>query len=848
MANLLDAYNPEMWAKESLAILTNNLVMGALVHTDFSYEFRKHGDTVHISKPGTYEAVRKNINSDVTFQVTTGESTPVLLDNHVHVSFFIKDGERFYAREDLLTYFLGPAIQAICVKVDNDLLALAPEFLANSYGYPNALDATNVQDAILGVRKIMNDNNVPVIRRNLVWCNESSQVALQDGNFSKAHSFDLENYALKEQSLGRRYGFNNYMTQNLPYDEETTGGGGGGGVTGKYDLPYFISDQSYEEDISVTATVNGNHAQGATTISVTYGSGQTVGSLRRFVTIGNATYCVYNSLQEGPGGSTSQISLEQGLLEDVSSGTDVRHYIVRGSNPTGGSFNTVDRVTVKFSGDGVNEQPYCPPVVGQQIILRGTGFAPASFTIMRVETATGGPYMGFPGDVFYDLVLDRKIPGIWTSSGAAELNPHVGLLMGGVSCIQEVPNAIGYFGSSYSSGTAAGTSLTLSSTPVTNIGFVRIGNRTYNITDSTDNGSLILTIKLDEELAQSVASGDPIWIYSTPMNTLSEISAVGATAINVGTESNFVPLIGQRFRSSVGTPVYTIQRVVYASASPPSFTYTLHLDRPLEEEIADDRPLSFDPIVRTKTLISADQTFEMVQGLFLETTAPAASDGNYSVEIPVIGYSPLQGRGWIECGGTAHPIENLQPNSFPVTSLVTILNFTCRNRMPLRFIPRNETCGPGSSDELPVFGSNVPVVGQQFIVQEDEYVYRVTEIAAGVVTLTTELDVGTLQYEVSEDAILALNPYGIGTSGGSEEVTTTTRYNLAFVRNAIALVSRPLSPPLAGTADSSIASSDKLSIRCTIKYDATAQGHLVTLDLLYGVKVLDVDLGAVLLG
>lgn len=72
-------------------------------------------------------------------------------------------------------------------------------------------------------------------------------------------------------------------------------------------------------------------------------------------------------------------------------------------------------------------------------------------------------------------------------------------------------------------------------------------------------------------------------------------------------------------------------------------------------------------------------------------------------------------------------------------------------------------------------------------------------------------------------------------------------YNFAFHRNALALVVRPLAAPKVG-ALSSVMDSNGLSMRATVTYDGNKQGHLVTLDFLCGVAVLDSNLGAVLVG
>ena len=64
--------------------------------------------------------------------------------------------------------------------------------------------------------------------------------------------------------------------------------------------------------------------------------------------------------------------------------------------------------------------------------------------------------------------------------------------------------------------------------------------------------------------------------------------------------------------------------------------------------------------------------------------------------------------------------------------------------------------------------------------------------------------------------------------------------NLAFHRDALALVNRPLATVPADTgARSFVASYDGLSMRVTMQYDRTKRGMGVTFDLLCGVAVLD---------
>ena len=74
-------------------------------------------------------------------------------------------------------------------------------------------------------------------------------------------------------------------------------------------------------------------------------------------------------------------------------------------------------------------------------------------------------------------------------------------------------------------------------------------------------------------------------------------------------------------------------------------------------------------------------------------------------------------------------------------------------------------------------------------------------------------------------------------------------FNFAYHRNALTLAIRPLKPVSAGRgALSAVRSNRGLTIRVTIGYDTKAQKTRVTLDFLAGIKILDEDKGAVLLG
>ena len=69
------------------------------------------------------------------------------------------------------------------------------------------------------------------------------------------------------------------------------------------------------------------------------------------------------------------------------------------------------------------------------------------------------------------------------------------------------------------------------------------------------------------------------------------------------------------------------------------------------------------------------------------------------------------------------------------------------------------------------------------------------------------------------------------------------RVNLAFHKNAFALVTRPLEPPLGG-AKAEVANYKGITCRVVYDYTLSSKKNTMSVDILYGVKTLDKDLAA----
>jgi P22 coat protein - gene protein 5 len=214
--NNIDPFIPELWANESLAILEENMVATALVHRDFEPEFAKYGDIVHTRRPGEFVAKRKVPTDDVTVQDATATDVQVPLNQHIHVSFLIRDGEESKSFKDLIETYLAPAMLAQSRILDRVVLGQYPQFMGlNSYGGLGTLSANNGQDRVLGTRNIMNRNKAYMDNRQMILSPNTETTFLNLALFTQAQQVGDDGTALREAWLGRKFGYNMYMAQNM---------------------------------------------------------------------------------------------------------------------------------------------------------------------------------------------------------------------------------------------------------------------------------------------------------------------------------------------------------------------------------------------------------------------------------------------------------------------------------------------------------------------------------------------------------------------------------------------------------------------------------------------------------
>lgn len=198
---------PDIIAREALMVLRNNAVMANLVHRDYSREFVGGvGDTITIRKPATFSV--KEFDGEIEVQDATENSATVVMDKHLDVSFSVTSEQMALDIEDFSAQLLVPAMQAFLDKIDGYILGLAKDVT-------NAVTATGDAHAdMVDARAFLTKAAAPLTERRFVASSDMEADLLKTDLFVSAEKVGDEGTALREASLGRKFGMDIYVDQN----------------------------------------------------------------------------------------------------------------------------------------------------------------------------------------------------------------------------------------------------------------------------------------------------------------------------------------------------------------------------------------------------------------------------------------------------------------------------------------------------------------------------------------------------------------------------------------------------------------------------------------------------------
>lgn len=236
MALVSTIYPPEIWAQESLMVLSDSLVMAPLVHRGFENAVAAVGDIVHTRKPVKLTArswagqTGTDANETTTVENLNAKNLSISLDTLIYTAFIVEDRDASTSIKDLRDEFMVPAVQPIAQKVDDDIMteftSTASTDVAGSaisavshgtVGLGAAFDA----DEIITARKQLAINQCPIDGNlSLVLCPTHEAALLGTSLFQEAQKAGTT-AALRDANIGRAFGFNVYMSQNVPTAVDT---------------------------------------------------------------------------------------------------------------------------------------------------------------------------------------------------------------------------------------------------------------------------------------------------------------------------------------------------------------------------------------------------------------------------------------------------------------------------------------------------------------------------------------------------------------------------------------------------------------------------------------------------
>lgn len=377
MSNSIDAFIPQLWANESLIILEDNIMAAGLVKRDFENMLQNYGDVVNTRSIGTFTSKRKTNADDVTDQDANATNVPVTLNQHVHVSFVIKDGEQSKSFKNLVAEYLTPAMIAQAKFLDQIVLGQMPQFWSQFNGTIGGVTSSTAKASILNTRNVMNINKAPTGGRQFIWTPNGETAVLNTDIFLQANTSGDGGHAMREAEIGRKLGFGHYMSQlasSVPITACDVTTGAVNNSSG-----YSVGQTSLVVDGFTGALANNQY------ISI-------AGDVHRIV-----------SHTETSSNTTGIVIAAPGLRQAVVNDAVIKAFTV-------GAVNLVAGYAAGYAKDIAFDGVTNAPVVGQFVNF-GTTAGSAVYTIIDKPTAS-------------TMVLDRPLEAALTNDMSANFGPN----------------------------------------------------------------------------------------------------------------------------------------------------------------------------------------------------------------------------------------------------------------------------------------------------------------------------------------------------------------------------------------------------------------------------------------
>lgn len=235
MALVSTVFPPEVWSRESLMVLRDKLVMAQLVHRSFEADVAQYGDIVHTRKPVKLPVktwggqTGTDANEQIEVENLNAKNLSITLDTVAYTAFLVEDRDAAISMLNLKEEFIIPAIDPLAQRIDDDIMS---EYCSTSSTDVNSTAITAIADDTVGLGAAMDADDIIVARKqlavnqcpldnlNLVVCPTHEANLLGLSLFQQASQAGSAD-ALRNANLGRAFGFNVFMSQNVPNAVDT---------------------------------------------------------------------------------------------------------------------------------------------------------------------------------------------------------------------------------------------------------------------------------------------------------------------------------------------------------------------------------------------------------------------------------------------------------------------------------------------------------------------------------------------------------------------------------------------------------------------------------------------------
>ena len=287
-------------ARKALPILQNMLVMPNLISRDYNDAFAKKGDTIQVKRPAVY--VADEFGSTINLQDINPFPVLVTMDKIADVSTEVTAKEMALNMDSFEELVLNPAVVAIAEKINADGLNLykyVPTFGGISGTTPSGLED------FANARKRLNNQKCPMVTRRAIWDPDAdAKFSILDAIVNTEKSGSTQ--ALREGSIGRIQGLDNYMSQAV----KTHTAGGFAGLA----------------DVSATVNISGNTRDTITNFmysvaTLESAAGMSTAKLLQgdIMTIDGVQYTVLEDTADAAAGVISSVKLFPALSADIAS-------------------------------------------------------------------------------------------------------------------------------------------------------------------------------------------------------------------------------------------------------------------------------------------------------------------------------------------------------------------------------------------------------------------------------------------------------------------------------------------------------------------------------------------------